>query len=104
MVSYPIYTSTPFYSNFFGSVDTSGNILPSKGVNGVDGTGRNASMSLVNNDDAYLVLPQYGLKVYNGTTEVINYHNNTSKPSVVRAVTNNTGDSCKIYYQGIELT
>jgi len=106
----PIYRSTPYYNNFYGVIDTSGNILASKGVGGTGGTGLNASFSLANNDDAYLVFPGYGLKVYDGTppyfgSPQVNFENTTSQPAFVRgpAGHNNQGDSCRIYYNGVEL-
>ena len=109
LVSYPIYYTTLLYSNFFSSAPTSGNLNTYNVANGGGlGVGLYGSISLSNNDDAYLVYPEYGIKVYTasnfGGSLVIDYYNSSATINFVRAVTNNTGDSCKLYYRGEEIT
>ena len=111
-VSFPIHASIYQYSNFFSSFPTGSNLNTLNVSNdGTAGVGIYATISLSNNDDAYLVYPDYGLKVYNGSsgyssTLVIDYYNSSSTPRIVRAAgsgNNNSGDCCKIYYKGVEL-
>lgn len=105
---YPLYYSCD-YSNIYGQAHGSGTIYsynPNTGPNGSMSIGNYATKNLNNADDAYLVYPKYGITVtdstYGGT--ILNYQNNTNKPVFVACSSNNNGNSCKIYYNGVEQT
>ena len=109
LIAFPIYYTILQYSNFFTSAHTSTNLnLYNVSNSGGTGIGEYGGVNCANNDDAYLVYPDYGIQVYTGGnfggTLVIDYYNSTSTLNTVRAVTNNTGNSCKIYYRGVEIT
>ena len=109
LISFPIYYSIIQYSNFFTSALTGGNLNSYNVANdGTAGIGQYGGVNCANNDDAYLIYPDHGIKVYTGAnfggTLVIDYYNSTTTLNTVRAVTNNTGNSCKLYYKGVEIT
>jgi len=107
LVMYPIYCQIPAYSNFTGQPLTTQNLSSYNVSNsGGAGVGRYAALPLGSNDDAYVIYPNYGIKVYSSTNFVgliIDFYNSTSKLNIIRAVTNNTGNSCRIYYNGDEI-
>ena len=108
--TYPIYASIPDFSNFFSSIPTDGNLNTYNVANGGGlGVGEYVKISFQNGDDLFLIYPEYGIKMWNGTppyggTITIDYYNSSSTPRLVGAVTRNQGDSCKIYYRGVEIT
>jgi hypothetical protein len=108
LIMYPIYYQIPDYSNFTGQVDTTDNLSGYNVSNsGGAGVGQYGGLSLSTNDDAYIIYPNYGIKVYTSTNFVglvVDFYNSTNKLNIIRAVTNNRGKSCKIYYKGVEIT
>jgi hypothetical protein len=107
---FPLYTSCN-YTNIYTQAYQSNTIASQggDGVNGSLGVGYYGPLSLANKDDGYIVYPNYAITVYNATVIVLNYQNNTNKPVYVISASGsntapNTGDSIKIYYDGVEQT
>lgn len=96
---FPIYVSSDInrvYNSKTGSVNDS------DGIDGIGGLGNLIVMDVSNMDAAWLILPNYGLKVYDGSTLRLNYYNRTSTPRYVQSNNDFTVDSCKVYYKGEE--
>ena len=104
---YPLYTSCTYNTNVYNQAHTSGTITSygDTGVNGSSGVGSYGLLNLANKDDGYIVHPKYAITVIGstGSTTTLNYQNNTNKPVYVLSSSPNTGDSIKIYYNGVEL-
>jgi hypothetical protein len=60
-----------------------------------------------NKDNYWLVLPNYGLIVYNSAgwtgTVYLNYRNKTNNPVVVAGTTIQGATSVKVYFDSVEL-
>jgi len=106
-ISYELPYSIPDLRNQTQQPFISGN-LPT-GVLGQTAKGIWGSHSVDNINELFIVHPNYGLIGYDdynyGTTENINYQNNTLNPVFVATATgtNNTISSVRIYYKGVEL-
>jgi hypothetical protein len=103
---FPIYTSIPNFTNFFNQTSGTGSVPVSSGIGGSGGVGNfvNNNPNPQNSDDGFLILPNYGLILYDGTTIVLNYHNSTSTLMYIKGSSIGIGDSCKAYYNQIEIT
>lgn len=100
---FPLYRSGS-YTNFYNSTITTGAVPATDGVFGVNGKGNYQIQDYSLIDEAYLVYPKWGIQVYAGAVNNVDVVNNTSYPFVVRTPTVNINDSCKIYYNGVEVT
>jgi len=106
--TYPIYCSIPNFNNFFTQTAT-GNLNSFNVANGGGlGVGEYVNLNFVNDDEFFLIYPEYGIIMWDGAppggTITINYYNSTLAPIMVGAVTRNRGDYCKIYYRNVEIT
>ena len=100
-VLFPIYVSTDLNKVYASS----GSITASDGIYGIEGRGTISSIDVNNTDAGWLIFPNYGLIVYDGSTNMrLNYYNKTLTPKYVVSTDNLTADSCKVYYKGIEQT
>ena len=107
---YPIFVSIPNATNFFNAVNTSGSSFTAGYYNDIDGgaVGTFYTIDLDNADKIYLVMPYYGITMwdtinYTGTIR-LNFFNNSAKPIMVQPSVANSFSSCKIYYNGTTLT
>ena len=112
---FPIYYSTTNL-NKINSQENSGVAIsvaestsyPSSNTDITGPIGTFDEMNCVNSDDYYLVLPGYGVVVYDvityGTPVKLAYANHTASPQVVKTITSNTASSVKIYFDNVEIT
>lgn len=101
-VFYPIYSSMVDYNNYY-----SNNIdLPKNdslhGNNHLKGIYNNVSIRIANIDHAYLITPNYGLKVYNDINHtgdvILDVYNHTFFPVIVSPSVILSGKSCILYF------
>jgi len=92
---YPIYSSLSNYSQYYTNSST--NVLPSNSK-GSAGIYKNVDVSIANIDCAYLISPNYGLKVFslpNFEGDVLlDVYNNTETVVVVSPLVLSHGNSC----------
>ena len=97
---FPIYSSLTDYSQYY--VDSSTNTLPNTSLSG-QGIYQDVTISVSNTDYAYLISPNYGLKVFNMTgfsgDVLLDVFNNTNASIILSPLVPLQGNSCEIYYQ-----
>jgi hypothetical protein len=107
---FPIFSSIPDYQNFFNVSDTAdSSVGGSNGIGGTGGIGRYRYYDNNDVDDNYLVHPNYGIIVFinsaYGGARVLNYENTTTTVKLVYSSGSpDRGSSCKLYYNGNEIT
>ena len=98
---YPIYSSLSNYSEYY--TNSSENILPSTSSLGTPGIYNNTLISIANMDNAYLISPNYGLKVFsllNFSGDILlDVYNNTNESVIVSPLILFHGNSCQVYYE-----
>jgi hypothetical protein len=105
----PIFYSCTDLLNITSQPSTSGSVPTTDGgaVPGEVGVGNYDLVGCNNKDNYWLVLPGYGLKVYNSTgfsgSIYINYRNKTSNPVVVSGTTSQAGSSVEVFFDGVKL-
>ena len=92
---YPIYSSLSNYSQYYTNAST--NVLPSNSP-GVAGIYHTIDISIANIDNAYLISPNYGLKVFSmpefGGDVLLDVYNNTGTAVIVSPLVPLQGNSC----------
>jgi len=98
---YPIYSSLSNYSQYY--TNPSENILPSTSSLGTPGIYNNTLISISNVDNAYLISPNYGLKVFSSENfsgdVLLDVYNNTNDSVIVSPLNLFHGNSCQVYYE-----
>ena len=98
---YPIYSSLSNYSQYYKN--SSQNILPSTSSLGTPGIYNNTLISISNMDNAYLISPNYGLKVFGSANFsgdiLLDVYNNTNESVIVSPLNLFNGNSCQVYYE-----
>lgn len=108
--AYPMFKSVPDFNNFFGSLYGSpGVVFTTDGIGGLGGLGGYGKIDLSGIDDGYLVMPNYGIKLYTAinyiSVNVINYRNTTGQPQYVIATGYvGQGLSARLFYNDTEIT
>ncbi len=99
-ISYPINSSIPNYNDFY-SKSTSTSIVPSVG------SICSATFNLNDKDDLYMIMAGYQLIIYDTIgytgTITLNVNNTSQYPIWCNPSSINTGSSCRLYFNGIEL-
>lgn len=105
----PIFYSVTDLTNIMYQPTVSGAVPTTDGgaIPGTTGVGNYNQLGCDNKDNYWLVLPNYGLIVYNSAgwsgTVYLNYRNKTNNPVVVAGTTIQGATSVKIYFDGVEL-
>lgn len=103
---YPIFYSIGNYANFTQQNNTGGTTNLSSQSGTLVGTWK--GMSLPNIDNNYLLMPNWGIIVYQNTfyggTIRLNVKNDTPNPVQVATSTIDDGQSCKVYFNDVEIT
>jgi len=103
---YPIFYSIGNYANFTQQNNTGGTTNLSSQSGTLVGTWK--GMSLPNIDNNYLLMPNWGIIVYQNTfyggTIRLNVKNDTPNPVQVATSTIDDGQSCKVYFNDVEVT
>lgn len=103
---YPIFYSIGNYANFTQQNNTGGTTNLSSQSGTLVGTWK--GMSLPNIDNNYLLMPNWGIIVYQNTfyggTIRLNVKNDTANPVQVATSTIDDGQSCKVYFNDVEIT
>ena len=104
-ISFPLMTSRTNLTNWTSQPSTSGALTTAQSGTVV---GNFSSINVNDADTLYVVLPLYGLIVYQNSgytgTIYLNYKNTTTSPVVVSPSTALGGTSVRIYYDGTEQT
>jgi len=100
---YPIYTSIPNCGNVFSQSPISGSLT--SGQLTPLGNGYYSGAVYTNIDDAYLVMPNYGVVVYDGfgpgAVQRLDFKNRTNKPMYVAPTAVNTCDQIYVYFNDV---
>jgi hypothetical protein len=102
----PLFYSITDFTNMMSQPTTSG-ALTTPAQSGGSAVGNFVALSVNNADNYYLVYPNYSIILYNlagwGGTIYLNYKNTTNNPVTVAPSPTQSGSSCKIYFDEVEL-
>lgn len=103
---HPIFYSIPDYANFTQQTNTGGaSSLVSQSAGPVAGSW--SVLNLSNQDDHYILLPNYGIIVYGmtsyGGVVRLDVKNTTPNPIIVKPSSTNDGQSCKLYFDDVQI-
>jgi len=108
---FPIFQSCRLYNNFLSQTNaTSSGSVNYSNTYSTTHAGSYATLTFNDSDNGYLVYPNYGIIVYDsyyyGGSIILNYYNSDSSYNPIYVVPNTplSGSSCKIFYNGSEIT
>jgi hypothetical protein len=102
----PIHYSISDFTNMMSQPSISG-ALTTPAYTGQTVVGNFVGLSVNNADNYYLIYPNYSIILYNltgwGGTIYLNYKNSTNNPVTVAPSPTQSGSSCRIYFDEVEL-
>ena len=102
----PIHYSISDFTNMMSQPSISG-ALTTPAYTGQTVVGNFTALSVNNADNYYLIYPNYSIILYNltgwGGTVYLNYKNSTNNPVTVAPSPTQSGSSCRIYFDEVEL-